>query len=137
MKKPKQIAAVFFVVLSLFTSMAAACCCSHHQVAIETEVPSCHQQSPENKGEKVSAENNESEFFSLPCECFSESAPKISAKSGNLKIEKQTAQIVSIVSIKFDLRAKITSVENFDFSKPFYLSDSFYRQKSPRAPPFV
>ncbi len=137
MKKSKQIAVVFLVVLSFFSSMAAACCCSHHQVAVETEVPSCHQKSHENKGEKVSAENNQDKSFNVPCECFRESAPKTFAKSENIKIEKQTANTVSIVSIKFELTAKIVFVENFNFAKPFYLSDSFYRQKSPRAPPII
>lgn len=123
----------FLIILSLFASTLAACCCSHHQEKAELIVPSCHQQQSERSTEIDEKTNS----FDIPCGCSMESAPKVFAKSENIKIEKQAATIASFVSIKFDLTETKVPVANFNFAKPFYLSDSFYRQKSPRAPPIV
>ncbi len=123
----KQFSLAILVVLSLFASNIAACCCSHHQEKTETKIPSCHQKN----GSEIS------DSFKRPCVCSIEFAPKIFAKSDTVKIKKQAAKIASIVSIKFDAVSKIVADENFNFPKPFYLSDSFYRHKSPRAPPIA
>ena len=133
MARLKNISVSLLVILSLFASTVAACCCSHHQEKVEIKVPSCHQTSHE----KDSATTENLDFLNIPCVCLMESAPKVFAKSESIRFEKQTAKMASIVSIKFDVISPTVSVEKFVFAKPFYLSDSFYNQKSPRAPPFV
>lgn len=68
------------------------------------------------------------------CVCI-QAAPRVFAKSEIVKIEKQAAAISPNIAISINLTATIVPVEIVEFVKPFYLSDSFYNIKSPRAPP--
>ena len=132
MKKTKQIAIGLFVILSLFVSSVAACVCSHHTEKVETESVSCHQQAeaePETAPAAKSAEYGSSD----ECSCMLP-APRAFSKSETLKIEKQSAALpFSRTEIK--PVAAVLPAESHYFEKPFYLSDSFYNLKSPRAPP--
>ena len=135
MKKTKQIAVGFLVILSLFASSVAACVCSHHAEKAETVAASCHQHS-EAKPETDSFENVETaRKFNASDECGCASpAPRVFSKSETIKIEKQAAALpFSPVEIK--AVSTVLSAGNVYFEKPFYLSDSFYNLKSPRAPP--
>ena len=131
MKKTKQIAGGFLIILSLFVSSVAACVCSHHAEKVEAEVSSCHEHSepapaaPTGQVRQIDSNDD--------CGCI-RPAPRVFSKSETIKIEKQAAVLTfSLAGTKAVLTA--VSVENFFFEKPFYLSDSFYNSKSPRAPP--
>jgi len=132
MKKSKQIAVGLLIVLSLFVSSVSACVCSHHAPKVETEVSSCHGHSETNKknasGENVSDLNSNDECFCI------QPAPRVFSKSETIKFEKQTA-VLPFSEIEFKAVSQIVSDANIYFEKPFYLSDSFYNLKSPRAPP--
>jgi hypothetical protein len=138
-QRSKQFAFSLLAVLSLLVSSASACCCAHQQEKTETEVSSCHQQTNETKAEnhhgETSSEVNQTDVLKTVCDCFRQSAPKVYAKSENVKIEKQTAAHAPFVSFQINSITQIVSVESTDYTKPFYLSDSFYNIKSPRAPP--
>ncbi len=136
-EKIKQFSVSILIVLSLFVSSISACCCSHHTEKAETETPSCHGKMHEAEQSNQAVQANDADSFKIPCECSLESAPKGFAKSENLKIEKQTAK--SVDSINFEIKEVLQeiSASKIEFSKPFYLSDSFYNLKSPRAPPFI
>jgi hypothetical protein len=135
MKKTKQIAVGFFVILSLFVSSVAACVCSHHAEKAETNAASCHEHS-EAKPETGSVEKVEkAQTFDSGDECLClQPAPRICSKSETLKIEKQAAAL-SFSPVDISAASTVVSAGNVYFEKPFYLSDSFYNIKSPRAPP--
>ena len=136
-EKIKRFSASILVVLSLFVSSISACCCSHHQEKVETEVSSCHVQTHETEEKKDSANVDDKDSINVPCECFMESAPKVFAKSENVKIEKQTAKLTSLIHFEIKQVLHMVTGEKIEFSTPFYLSDSTYNLKSPRAPPTV
>ncbi len=122
----------FLIVLSLFVSSVAACVCSHHISKTETEVPSCHTHS-EAKHKVDSSENVAKLDMDDDCDCL-QPAPKAFSKSETIKIEKQTANLPQ-TRIEIKAVSSIASIETIFFEKSFYLSDSFYNIKSPRAPP--
>ena len=136
--KLKQLAMSFLIVLSFFVSSVAACCCSHQQEKAEIEAPSCHTQTHEAKTEKHQASNSaETEQvgeLNIPCECFVQHAPKVFAKSENVKIEKQSLTIAASALPKEVFVLSVISFES-NFAAPFYLSDSFYNLSPGRAPP--
>lgn len=136
--KIKQFALGFCVVLSLFASSFAACACAHHQEKVETNNASCHQDSMnEHSGEMPMSPIDSAAFEPTDnCVCV-QTAPRQFAKSEIVKIEKQAATIAPPVSISTQPIAIISTVEVVHFTKPFYLSDSFYNIKSPRAPPIL
>lgn len=83
----------------------------------------------------VQAEAIQNSFTeNLNCSCL-QPAPKTFSKSELVKIEKQAAKNAPIIEVEFEIIAPIAKTAKADFSKPFYLSDSFYNLKSPRAPP--
>lgn len=134
----KQFAASFLVVLSLLVSSVAACSCSHHQEKVETAAPSCHQHSAENQSGEMHQSTETSATFDANDDCVcAQSAPRIFAKSEVVKIQKQAATVSPYITISVELTARIDAVETSDYSKPFYLCDSFYNIKSPRAPPVL
>ena len=137
-QRTKQAILSLLIVLSLFASSVAACSCSHHQEKAEADTPSCHQHSMENHSDAMpmSAENFSAFDADDNCVCM-QSAPRVFAKSEVVKIKKQTAAILPNIVVSIKLTEPIVVVENFDFAKPFYLSDSFYNLKSPRAPPIA
>lgn len=136
-EKIKQFSVSILIVLSLFVSSISACCCSHHEKKAEIETPSCHGKTHEAEKQNDAVETNDADFFNVPCECSSEFAPKVFAKSENVKIEKQTAKLADSINIESKEVLQEKSVAKIEFSKPFYLSDSFYNLKSPRAPPTI
>jgi len=129
-QKSKQIAVGFLIILSLFVSSVAACVCSHHAEKVETQTASCHQHS---ETKTASVENVSQINSSQECNCI-EPAPRVFAKSETLKIEKQTAAL-PFSSAEFKTVSTVLPAKEVFFEKPFYLSDSFYNIKSPRAPP--
>jgi len=131
-KKSKQIAVGFLIVLSLFVSSVSACVCSHHTEKAETEVSSCHEHS-----ETAPAANSLENGFQLDSndECFcAQPAPRVFSKSETIKFEKQ-AVVLSLSPVEIKAVLQIVADSGVYFEKPFYLSDSFYNLKSPRAPP--
>lgn len=132
LKKSKQIAVGLLIVLSLLVSSVAACVCSHHAEKIETEVSSCHGNS-ETVQETTSVEKVSELDSNDECFCI-QPAPRIFSKSETLKIEKPAA-ILPVSHIEIQTISTIVSDASIYFEKPFYLSDSFYNLKSPRAPP--
>ncbi|MCD9189340.1 MAG: hypothetical protein LUM44_23185 [Pyrinomonadaceae bacterium] len=136
-EKIKQFSVSILVVLSLFVSSISACYCAHHAEKAELETPSCHGKTHEAEKQDDAAQTNDADSFNVSCECSTEAAPKVFAKSENVKIEKQTAKLAD--SINFEIKEVLqkNSVAKIEFSKPLYLSDSFYNLKSPRAPPTV
>lgn len=136
-EKLKQISAAILVVLSLFVSSVAACCCSHHQEKTAIETPSCHAEKHPTENRQESANADSADFYNIPCECFAESAPKVFAKSENIKVEKQSAKLA--LSIYFENREVLPNVSGVkvDFSTPFHITRFFDNLKSPRAPPIV
>ncbi len=135
--KLKQFALGLCIVLSLFASSVAACGCSHHQEKVETDALSCHQQRAETHSEEMPMPPETANVnFSADdiCVC-SQSAPRVFAKSEIVKIEKQAKADLPKLIVAAGLVATVLTAENYYFSKPFYLSDSSYNIKSPRAPP--
>src|SRR5215203_2889232 len=135
MKKSKHFAIGFLIVLSLFVSSVSARACSHHAskaAAVQTE--SCHGHSAKKQSREVDS-TRELRQFDAGSECFcAESAPRLFSKSETIKIEKQTAAL-PFLRVEIETVSTAISVVNVYFEKPFYLSDSFYNLKSPRAPP--
>jgi hypothetical protein len=132
MKKSKQIAVGFLIILSLFVSSVSACVCSHHAEKAATETASCHEHS-EKKQEANSSENGKNFDSNDECSCV-QPAPGIFSKSETIKIEKQTSAL-PFSKIEIKTASMVVFEKNIYFEKPFYLSDSFYNLKSPRAPP--
>lgn len=138
-EKIKQFSVSILVVLSLFVSSVAACCCAHHQEKQEIETASCHFQASEPAAEEHqnSEIKNDSQGrqINIPCECLFESAPKIIAKSENVKVEKQIPVFAAEVeAIRGFIAVRAPAPKCFEFES-FRVSDSSYNIKSPRAPP--
>ena len=137
--KLKQYILSILAGLSLFASSVSACACSHHQEKSETEISSCHEHSTETKAAKNHAEEFSETIQTVvsesECVCF-QIAPKIVAKSENIKVEKQVAAIPAIKPIEIIFVRQNISAQ-IDFAKPPYLSDSFYNLSPGRAPPFL
>jgi hypothetical protein len=132
MKKTRQMAVGFLIVASLFVSSVSACICSHHAEKAEVQAASCHEHS-EAKQETPQVEQIEKFDSGEDCGCAAP-APRVFSKSEKLKIEKQLAA-VSFAPLEIKTPATNSAVLSVYFEKPFYLSDSFYNLKSPRAPP--
>jgi hypothetical protein len=128
-----QISISFLIVFSFFVSSTAACICSHHIENVEVEVPPCHEHS-ETKHHETSFNENIQQIDTDEDCCCVQPAPRVFSKSETIKIEKQ-ATVLPLVRIEIKVAATVGAVENTYFEKPFYLSDSFYNIKSPRAPP--
>jgi hypothetical protein len=133
MKKSKQIAGGFLIILSFFVSSVAACVCSHHAEKVESESPSCHEHS-EPKPSAGESENPERLDANDECLCV-QSAPRAFSKSETLKIEKQAAISPSPAALEIKALSIVSALEKVYFEKPFDLSDSCCNLKSPRAPP--
>ncbi len=132
--KLKQFALGLCVVLSLFASSVAACGCSHHRENAKADAPSCHQDSAHQ--EMPMSPLNSAAFEQTDCCVCVQAAPRAYAKSEIVKIEKQAiAAIAPRVSVSTQTIAVVPTIESVYFPKPLYLSDPFYKIKSPRAPP--
>lgn len=131
----KQFTVCILIILSLFASSAAACVCSHHEKKTQAEVPSCHKHSKQKKAEQISEPSFETVNSEIECTCF-QFVSKISAKSSNVKFEKQTAAASVKTKLKITFVSRTIPATNA-FSKPLYLSDSFYNLAPGRAPPVL
>jgi hypothetical protein len=133
----KQFGLAFCVMLSLFASSVSACACAHHQEKTQTNSPSCHENSvqtkTENHHETDSSETIKTTVSETECCCMSP-APRVTTKTESIKFEKQIAAIPFAALIENKTVSQIFSVK-IDFTKPFYLSDSFYNISPGRAPP--
>lgn len=134
----KQIAFSLGIVLSLFASSISACVCLHHYEEVSAVKVSCHEHSTmpmmENR-DADSAEKFQNVISENECCRCVQFAPKVFSKSDILKVEKQTAKIFSLAPVEIGLVAQPFAANPPDYVKPFYLSDSVYNIKSPRAPP--
>jgi hypothetical protein len=146
----KQFAASLLVVLSLFVSSVAACTCSAHdsatsepshcepQLSVKTEENHAHEhlrdaqidsQADDNLAKDISAS-----FSGNEC-CCVQPAPRVAAKTENIKVQKQKSAISPISEIEPILVSQLVTVKTIDFVSPFYLSDSFHNLTPGRAPP--
>ena len=133
-RRLKQFGSSFLIVLSLLvSSVAASCICAHHAEPVEVETSSCHEQATAEPA--TNAIENASRLDSNEdCGCI-QPAPRIISKSETIKLEKQAA-VLPFAKIEIKPAAPLAARETVrHFEKPFYLSDSFYNLKSPRAPP--
>jgi hypothetical protein len=145
-----QFAASLFIALSLFVSSVSACACSSHglqenelshcqpQQSVKAEEQSAHQHSTNDQSASHhsdnSPENISASFSENEC-CCVQSAPKVSAKTENIKIEKQKATVSSPAEIKLISLSQIVTINTVGFVSRFYLSDSFRNLTPGRAPP--
>lgn len=155
--RARKLAVSLWIVLSLFVSTVSACTCAHDSVQTENHcqlpvtqhlhdsensentdyshsAPTHSHESSAEHHESETAENFSDAISPDECCCF-QSAPRVFAKSETVKIEKQSAAVLPYSAIDFQLNAPIITIANVDFAASFYLSDSFYNLKSPRAPP--
>jgi hypothetical protein len=135
----KQFAISLLAVLSLFASSVSACACSHHQGKPQTETSSCHEHAAQTTAGQNHvgswSETVKTTISETVCVCLQPS-PKVSAKSENLKVEKHRAAILIVKPIQIAFIVQTVSAK-IDFSKPSYLSDSFYNLSPGRAPPVL
>lgn len=135
--KLKQFAVSLLAILSLFASSVSACACSHHQEKPEVSPASCHGHPAETKtGQNHGGKSSESIITTVSepgCFCL-QPAPKVVAKSENIKVKKHVAAFPFVKPIEIAFVRQVVSVK-IDFSKRLYLSDSFYNLSPGRAPP--
>ena len=136
--KSKRFAISLLVLLSIFASSVSACACSHHREKPETDSASCHEHSAEAKAGEDNGDGNLPETINsiaseAGCICL-QLAPKAVVKSENIKVEKHFAALAAVKPVEIVFTETIVSVK-IDFSKPQYLSDSFYNLSPGRAPP--
>jgi hypothetical protein len=146
----KQFAACLLVVLSLFVSSVSACTCSSHksqtnelshcqpQQPVKTEEHQAHQHTPDleeaSHHDGDLPENILASFSDDEC-CCVQSTPRVSAKTENIKIEKQKVAVSSFTPIKLISELPTVPTKTVDFIAPYYLSDSFHNLTPGRAPP--
>ena len=133
----KQFGLALCLTLSLFVSSISACTCSHHPEKVEIETPSCHQHSETVKTEQHhDSDSNKNAQSLVPQDecCCLEPTPKVVAKAENIKIEKQKLATVSLAPVEIAFVPQIVSVKS-EFTRKFYLTDSFYNLTPGRAPP--
>ena len=135
--KLKQFVISLLAMLSLFVSAVSACTCSHHQAKQEIETPACHEHSAKivKNHDADTTETTESSISETGCVCF-QTAPKVFAKSETVKFKKYAAGIANLALPTIVSATEIAAVK-IDFTKPFYLSDSFYNISPGRAPPVL
>ena len=137
----KQFGTSLLIVLSLFVSSISAACTCAHENAEAAECSHSEQQQHSHEG----ASENHSHFDSAEVVSISESeaecccaptAPKVSAKAVNLKIEKQFSVLSRTSPIEIAFVAQKIRVKS-EFVTPFYLTDSFHNLSPGRAPPVL
>ena len=135
----KQCAVSLLVVLSLFVSSVSACTCSHEPQA--SELSHCHPQPQHSHDAQSDSHHNETTQESVsvlvsPNQCCGiQSAPRVSAVTKNVQVEKQALTTSPSPAIEFVSISYIASVKTVGFVTPFYLSDSFHNLTPGRAPP--
>jgi hypothetical protein len=136
----KQFAISLLALLSLFASAVSACTCAHHQAKRETDLPACHAH-PAAKTEigqndaAGSPETIETAISGVECFCL-QPAPKVASKAETVKFKKYMAAISPLTSPEIVFVPQIAAVR-INFTKPLYLSDSFYNLSPGRAPPGI
>lgn len=132
----KQFGLALCLALSLLISPVSACACSHHHPEnAESEISSHHQHSEAAVHHHDSEADNAAQSVTSQDECCClETAPKVSAKSENIKIEKQKSAMLSLAPVEITFVSQTISVESA-FTRKFYLTDSFYNLTPGRAPP--
>ncbi|MCU1289164.1 MAG: hypothetical protein JWN60_1393 [Acidobacteria bacterium] len=149
----KRSAAILFVTLSLFVSAISACICDHHSVqtasgghdqaqthghsrSAKAESNHSHHESG---GQNSADETAEKKGFSAAAPQEECACPVVSPKTfgafGNVKAEKQAVVVLPIKRVEIGLTVQTAAIRISDFTKPFYLSDSFYNISPGRAPP--
>jgi hypothetical protein len=129
----KQFVVCILTILSLFASSVAACACSHHKEKIEASVSSCHKHSEHKKTEPIGDPSFESVNAEIECTCLWFASNSFT-KSSNVKFEKHAAAASALPPVKIDFLSR-AAAPKISFSKPLYLSDSFYNLVPARAPP--
>ena len=136
----KQFAVSLLVVLSLFVSSVSACTCSHEPQT--SELSHCQPQPPQHShGAKAESHHDQTlpESVSVlvsPNQCCGiQSAPRASAVTKNIQVEKQALTTSPAPAIEFVSISHIVPVKTVGFVAPFYLSDSFHNLTPGRAPP--
>jgi hypothetical protein len=133
----KQFGLAIGLIVSLFASSISACACSHHAGKVEIETPSCHGHSETAKtGQPQKSDVNENAQSLVPQDecCCVAPPPKASAKSENLRIEKQALANLSLAPVETTSSRQTISVKS-EFVRKIYLTDSFYNLTPGRAPP--
>jgi hypothetical protein len=145
MRKLKQFGLVLSCIVSLFASSFAMCVCSHHGENSETQAAANSHHHGEEGNEQASHHHTDKTvggdesggvFFSEPeCQCIQRATLKTIAKSETVKIKKHLAELsISTPAALLPVVWQDNSVELI-FTKPLYLSDSFYNLTPGRAPP--
>jgi hypothetical protein len=135
----KQCAVSLLVVLSLFVSSVSACTCPHETQT--SELSHCQPASQHSHDAQAESHHNETKpesvlVLALPSQCCGiQSAPRVSAVTKNIEIEKQALATSPVPVIEFVSISLIDTNKTADFVTPFYLSDSFHNLTPGRAPP--
>ena len=133
--KVKQFIVCILTMLSLSASSVAACACSHHGKKKEAEAPSCHKHAEQKSAEQKEDPSFESVNSEIECTCFA-NASSIFTKSSNIKFEKLFLAALAKTNVEIEFVSQ-TALATHAFSKPLYLSDSFYNLAPGRAPPVL
>ena len=144
MRKLKQFGLVLSCIISLFASSFAMCVCSHHGENAETKTAVSHRHGAE-ENEQASHHQTEKTvggdeaggvFFSEPeCRCIQPATLKTIAKSETVKLEKHLAELSALTPAALLPAVRQDNQVEIIFTKPLYLSDSFYNLTRGRAPP--
>lgn len=132
----------FCLIASLFvSSISAACSCAHHRETAENTSPlSCHDHSMQ---KEMTQQNHdfglrktiEPAICETGCICI-ETSPKVIAKTETVRVEKQLEAFSLDAPVEIAFVPQTVLIETV-FSKPLYLSDSFYNLPPGRAPPVL
>jgi len=125
----KRVAITVCVIACLLASTVTACACSHHSHAKpESSTPACHQHA-----EKAKNGEAETSLAGCDCRCFDDRSD-LSLKSEGIKLKNQPALAV-LVTPEPAVSVADVVVNSDSYSKPRFLSDSFYNLPPGRAPP--
>lgn len=133
----KQFGVALCLLVSLFVSSVSACTCSHHPEKVEPKVSSCHQHSETATTEQHHNSDSKEKAQSLVPQdgcCCIEPTPRVIAKAENIRIEKQKLAALSFLPVEIAFAPQLNSVKS-EFTRKFYLTDSFYNLTPGRAPP--
>lgn len=156
MAKIKQISLVLCCMFTMLVSSVSACYCAHNEIVPQKEQhcapqpQSAHKEKAENHSadhhsKKASGESYHETFSgtginsvdqSDEC-CCVQPSPKIYAKSEGIKIQKQSAALLTFAPVELKSISQVASVKTIHIAAPFYLSDSFYNLTPGRAPPVL
>jgi len=120
------------LIVSMLASAVSACACHHHTAEAEPEtVPACHRHRAEAKASAPDA--GTPSISDSDCACF-ESAERLSAKSEPIKLHHQPLAAAKAAA-EIEVLAAIVDARFAVYTKPRFLTDSFYNISPGRAPP--